>query len=285
MSLMTVSGDGFCVPAFCLIFAALKGYDEPETFLSQLSQFCLTGADAGQTELPHHASTLRSSRGIAGPGVLRAIYCVVRTDAGVSRGRAVMSKILRLAIAGVLIGVGSGHASSLNIVVVGASNTVGWGVGAKNAFPARLHTILKERGIDAIVTSSGVIGDTTAGMLRRINRDVPNNTNIVILQPGTNDLRFFGSKQQRAANIAAMIDRLRRRHIRVIVLDPVIPRDFLQWDGIHYTAATHSKFAMTLAAQITGGQSGRRLPGALMDSQGKRQLTPPNEAAPFKRGP
>ena len=170
--------------------------------------------------------------------------------------RAVASIILRFAIAVVLMGVGSGHASSLNIVVVGASNTIGWGVGAKNAFPARLHTILKERGIDAVVTSSGVIGDTTAGMLRRINTDVPSNTNIVILQPGTNDLRFFGSKEQRAANISAIVDRLRRRHIRVIVLDPVIPRDFLQWDGIHFTAAAHAKFAMTLAVQITGGQKG-----------------------------
>src|ERR1035441_7442084 len=46
--------------------------------------------------------------------------------------RAVMSIMLRFAIAVVLIGVGSGHASSLNIVVVGASNTVGWGVGAEN---------------------------------------------------------------------------------------------------------------------------------------------------------
>jgi acyl-CoA thioesterase-1 len=202
-----------------------------------------------------------------------------------SRSGAVMCIMCRFAIVVFILGVGSGHANSLNIVVVGASNTAGWGVGAANAFPARLQTILKERGIDAKVTSAGVIGDTTAGMLRRIDSAVPNNTNIVILQPGTNDLRFFGSKQQRAANIAAMIDRLRRRHIRVIVLDPVIPRDFLQWDGVHYTAATHSKFAMTLAAQITGGQSGRRLPGALMDSQGKRQLTPPNEAAPFKRGP
>lgn len=165
-----------------------------------------------------------------------------------------MSIILRFAIAVVLIGVGSGHASSLNIVVVGASNTVGWGVGAENAFPARLHTILEERGIDAIVTSAGVIADTTAGMLRRINSDVPNNTNIVILQPGTNDLRFFGTKEQRAANISAIVDRLRRRHIRVIVLDPVIPRDFLQWDGIHFTAAAHAKLAITLAAQITGEQ-------------------------------
>jgi acyl-CoA thioesterase-1 len=160
----------------------------------------------------------------------------------------------RLAIAIVLIfGIGSGHASSLNIVVVGASNTAGWGVGAENAFPARLQTILKERGINAVVTSAGVIGDTTAGMLRRIDSGaVPNKTDIVILQPGTNDLRFFGSKQQRAANISAIVDRLRRRRIRVIVLDPVIPRDHLQWDGIHYTRAAHSKFAMELAAQITG---------------------------------
>jgi acyl-CoA thioesterase I len=166
-----------------------------------------------------------------------------------------MSILRKFAIAVVLIfGVRSGLAGSLNIVVVGASNTAGWGVGAENAFPARLQTILKQRGIDAKVTSAGIIGDTTGGMLRRIDSAVPDNTNLVILQPGTNDLRFFGSKQQRAANISAIADRLRRRHIRVIVLDPVIPRDFLQWDGIHYTAAAHAKFAMMLAAQITSGQ-------------------------------
>jgi acyl-CoA thioesterase-1 len=171
------------------------------------------------------------------------------------RTKAVMPTMRRFAIAAVLtFGVGSGHASALNIVVVGASNTAGWGVGAPNAFPARLEAILKERGINAMVTSAGVSGDTTGGMLRRIDSAVANNTDIVILQPGTNDLRFFGSKQQRAANISAIVDRLRRRRIRVIVFDPVIPRDFLQWDGIHYTAAAHGKFAMTLAAQITGGQ-------------------------------
>lgn len=38
---MTVSADGFSVPAFCLIFAPLKGYDEPEILLSHLSRFCL----------------------------------------------------------------------------------------------------------------------------------------------------------------------------------------------------------------------------------------------------
>jgi acyl-CoA thioesterase I len=91
-------------------------------------------------------------------------------------------------------------------------------------------------------------------MLSRINSAVPNSTNIVILQPGTNDLRFGGSKHQRAANISAIIDRLRQRHIRVIVYDPVIPPNFLQGDGIHFTTAAHGKIAMMLAAQIAGGQ-------------------------------
>ncbi len=67
-----------------------------------------------------------------------------------SRAKTVMPILRRFTIAVVLIfGVGSGHASSFNIVVVGASNTVGWGVGTENAFPARLQTILKERGSDA----------------------------------------------------------------------------------------------------------------------------------------
>jgi len=39
----------------------------------------------------------------------------------------------------------------------------------------------------------------------------------VILQPDLNDLRFFGTRERRAANIAAMVKKLRARGIRVIV--------------------------------------------------------------------
>jgi hypothetical protein len=39
ISLMTVSAGGLGVPAFCLIFAPLKRYDEPENLLSQATQF------------------------------------------------------------------------------------------------------------------------------------------------------------------------------------------------------------------------------------------------------
>jgi acyl-CoA thioesterase-1 len=142
-------------------------------------------------------------------------------------------------------------AATLNIVAIGASNTSGWGVGAASAYPAQLQALLHNKGIDAKVTNAGVPGDVTNGMLSRLDEAVPNGTDIVILQPGANDLRFFGSKERRAANIAAMAKRLRGRGIRVIVYDPEkIPPDFYQWDGIHFNAAAHAKIAATLAAQI-----------------------------------
>src|SRR3954447_11199446 len=61
MSFATCSAEAFCVPAFCLIFAPLKGYDEPEILPSQLSRFCLIGADAGQLS-PYLANSACSFR-------------------------------------------------------------------------------------------------------------------------------------------------------------------------------------------------------------------------------
>lgn len=172
-----------------------------------------------------------------------------------------MAKALSvLAIAAGLVSAATpAQARPLNIVAIGASNTSGWGVGSRNAYPAQLQALLKQRGIGANVVNAGIPGDITIGMLRRLDSAVPNGTDIVILQPGGNDLRFFGSKQARAANVAAMVQRLRARHIRVIVYDPEIPKDFYQFDGIHFNAAAHAKIAATLAAQIAGGSKAGKM--------------------------
>jgi acyl-CoA thioesterase I len=155
-------------------------------------------------------------------------------------------------LAALLAFAGPADAATLKIVAIGASNTSGFGVGADNAYPAVLQTLLRKKGIDAVVTNAGVNGDVTAGMLTRLDSAVPKGTDIVILQPGANDLRFFGSKEARAVNIAAMAARVRARGIRVIVYDPpTIPPDFYQWDHIHFNAAAHAKIASTLAAQIS----------------------------------
>ena len=95
-------------------------------------------------------------------------------------------------------------APPLRIVAIGASNTHGWYVGNEGAYPAKLQALLRAEGIDAQVTNAGVPFETTGLMLRRIDKDVPDGTDIVILQPGGNDQRFLVPPQWRAANIAEM---------------------------------------------------------------------------------
>jgi acyl-CoA thioesterase-1 len=148
------------------------------------------------------------------------------------------------------MGAGLANAMPVRIVAIGASNTHGWYVGNQGAYPAQLQTMLKVKGIDADIKNAGVPFDTTAMMLHRIDRDVPNGTDIVILQPGSNDLRFFGTMEQRAANIAEMVRRLRARSIEVIVYDETIPPRFYTLDMIHWTREGHAMIAAALLPRV-----------------------------------
>ena len=162
-----------------------------------------------------------------------------------------VNKLRTLAIVAALAIATPVEAITLNIVAIGASNTWGLGVFWDNAYPAVLQALLRQKGIDANVVNSGVLLDRTSWMLRRLDSAVPEGTHIVILQPGANDLRFFGTKEERAANITAMVNRLLARRIRVIVYDPEpIPPDAYQWDRIHFNAEAHAKIAAQLAVQI-----------------------------------
>lgn len=138
----------------------------------------------------------------------------------------------------------------LHIVAVGASNTQGWYVGKQGAYPAKLEALLREKGVNANVVNAGIPFDTTAGMLKRIDSDVPKGTDIVILQPGGNDRRFFVTKEQRAANIAAMEQRLRDRAIKTILYDEEIPRQYYAFDFIHLTADGHAFIASQLLPRV-----------------------------------
>jgi acyl-CoA thioesterase-1 len=141
-------------------------------------------------------------------------------------------------------------AAPVRIVAIGASNTSGFYVSTQDAYPARLQALLKARGIEAQVVNAGVPFDTTARMLDRIDTDVPNGTDIVILQPGANDRRFFVPKERRAANIAAMKRRLQDRGIKVIVYDEEIPDRYYAFDFIHLTREGHAMIAAALLPRV-----------------------------------
>ncbi len=144
----------------------------------------------------------------------------------------------------------SAEPPAIRVVAIGASNTSGWGVGRDAAYPARLQALLRDGGRPVEVVNAGIPFETTNGMLRRIDESVPEGTRLVIIQPGANDLRFLGTPERRAANIAAMVARLRERAIAAIVYDPVFPPEHYAWDRIHVTAEGHLAIARDLLPQV-----------------------------------
>jgi acyl-CoA thioesterase I len=144
-------------------------------------------------------------------------------------------------IAGVaaLLAVGAlAQTEPLRIVALGASNTAGWGVAASESYPAQLGALLGGKNIAAAVINAGVPGDTTGGMLARLDREAPAGTHLVILQPGTNDERY-GSGAERATNIAEIERRLAARGTKLLLIEnsmlAELPTSELRDDGIHYT--------------------------------------------------
>jgi acyl-CoA thioesterase I len=161
------------------------------------------------------------------------------------------------------------RADPFRVVAIGASNTSGWIVSSEQAYPHVLEQMLKTAGYQVQVTNSGRPFDTTAGMLARLDSAVPDRTDLVILQPGANDRRFFVSAERRANNIAEITDHLRSRRIAVIVFDPVFPDDYYSFDRIHFTPEAHAKIAAALMPRVitkiqakqTSAKGGRPFPG------------------------
>jgi len=161
-----------------------------------------------------------------------------------------LGRAVSAAIAALICATAAVNAAPLRIVAIGASNTHGWYVGNRGAYPAKLQALLRAKGIDAQVTNAGVPFETTGMMLRRIDRDVPNGTDIVILEPGGNDKRFLVPPGWRAANIAEMERRLKARSISVIVYDEVMPLQYRALDLIHFTEQAHAIIAAALLPRV-----------------------------------
>lgn len=139
---------------------------------------------------------------------------------------------------------GAAHAAT--VVALGASNTFGKGVSRSQAYPAQLEALLRARGLSVHVINAGINGDTTGGMLARLNRAVPNGTSVVILQPGGNDRRKLEPN-----NTAAIQSRLGAMGIKVIML----PNGMLhglphQPDGQHLTPEGYHMLAAELVGEV-----------------------------------
>jgi acyl-CoA thioesterase-1 len=110
------------------------------------------------------------------------------------------------------------RAEPIRIVAFGDSNTAGFRVLHKNAYPAQLEAALRAKGYDVQVLNSGVSGETSSMGLARFDRSIPKNTNAAIVYFGRNDLRWGIEPKKFRANIDAILKRMHERGIRVLLV-------------------------------------------------------------------
>lgn len=144
--------------------------------------------------------------------------------------------------------------SHAQIVALGASIVQGYGVSAGEAFPSVLEKMLQAKGKNYSVTNQGVYGDTTSGVLARLDSAVPQGTRIVILMIGGNDIRRGRSVQQAMAGYKEIVGRLNGRKIRVIDAKPYYwaarRKGLTLPDGVHLNAAGQHYIANQLLPLI-----------------------------------
>jgi acyl-CoA thioesterase-1 len=141
------------------------------------------------------------------------------------------------------------------VVALGASLThgtgygrsLGSGVDPSQAFPAQLEALLRAKGVDAQVINAGRMGDTTGGVLSRLDSDVPAGTKVAIFEGPMNDTEK-GLSRQTKDNISAIFSKLRDRDIKIISLpqDRVHREVYLNdslMNGDHPNAAGQAKIA------------------------------------------
>ncbi len=140
-----------------------------------------------------------------------------------------------------------GRSEGRNIVVIGASNANGKGVGRAKAYPAKLEAKLRAQGVRANVTNSSANGETTADLRRRLSQSIPKGTDTVVIQAAKHNDRRFGVDTK--SNMQAIKQELRAKGITVVVAKGV-RQGQKQSDGVHLTSAGHDQVATGLARRV-----------------------------------
>jgi lysophospholipase L1-like esterase len=158
-------------------------------------------------------------------------------------GGLLLKSLAGFAGACVLIGATSVALAEVRIVALGDSGIRGKGVSSSESYPGQLEAALKARGHQVKVTNQGVNGDTTTGVLARLDSAVPAGTNIVVLSVGVNDtVLHHVPESQVSANKQLITQRLRAKGAEVYVIEKMqeglIDRAELHVETVHNSANT-----------------------------------------------
>ena len=148
------------------------------------------------------------------------------------------------------------------LIFAGTSLTAGLGLEPDSAFPQRFSQRVEAAGLPYTVVNAGVSGETSAGLLRRLDWLVRSPIDVLVLETGAND-------GLRGVPVAAMRENIRKALQRIRAAHPKAAIFLVQMEappnlGATYTAAFRSAYGelaretgVTLLPFLLDGVAGR----------------------------
>ncbi|MFW5731099.1 MAG: arylesterase [Desulfonatronovibrionaceae bacterium] len=123
----------------------------------------------------------------------------------------------------------------VKILILGDSLTAGYGLSRDDCLPGKLEQKLQHQGRDVQVINGGVSGDTTSDGLRRIEKLLRHQPDLVLVQFGANDLMAGFSAEKVQNNLEKIIGMCRDQGAEVLLagIQGLEEQTTLTGQGIH----------------------------------------------------
>lgn len=119
----------------------------------------------------------------------------------------------------------NGTADTKNtIVFLGDSVTAGYGVESNQAFPYLISEYWKDNNISFISKNEGISGDTTTGVLSRLDNILTDDVYMVFVEIGANDAFAKTDVKVIKDNLKTIIQRIQDRQIKVVLMAMDLPK-------------------------------------------------------------
>ncbi len=163
------------------------------------------------------------------------------------------------------------------LVFLGDSITAGYGLEQTEAYPALIEQKIKAEKLPFEVVNAGVSGDTTAGGLRRLDWLLQQPIAVLVIALGGNDGLRGIAPEVTAANLQAMIDKVKARdpQTKIVIAGMRMPPNL----GGDYTM----KFARVYG-EIANKNGTARVPFLLEGVGGDRDLNQADQIHPTAAG-
>lgn len=145
----------------------------------------------------------------------------------------------------------------------------------RNAFPALLEERLRSRGYNVVILNHGVSGHTTRDGLDRLDTDVPNSADIVLVEFGTNDYAYRRELDETERNLESIVQRVQAKGADVLLFEHKAFRQVPRFDSARY------EDIYPRVAERTGAVL---VPNFLAGVMGRRWFNNPDMVHPNGRG-